>query len=51
MDGEQYQLSPNTGINMQKNRAKYRFKYMGNPNSAVTFEDFNKIDWHLLLIR
>ena len=31
-----------------KNRAKYRFKYMGNPNSAVTFEDFNKIDWRQL---
>ena len=28
-----------------KNRAKYRFRYTANPNSAVTFEDFNTISW------
>ena len=34
--------------NYARNRSKYRFKFTDNPNSAVTFEDFNQIPWRTL---
>ena len=31
-----------------KNRSKYRFRYTANPNSAITYEDFNTIPWRTM---
>ena len=34
--------------NYARNRSKYRFRYTANPNSAITYEDFNEIPWRTL---